>query len=306
MERHAAGLEAELLGMVEHVDRHVRIAAELARQRPFGAGAAEQEAAEHLGAGGGAADLLHLGLAVDREQADAERVGARDVALLLDRVAEGDAVGRGAGREHHLDLGDRGGVEAGAERGEQRQQFGRRVRLHGIEHPAVRQRLGKGLIVVAHDVEVDDEAGAIVVARFAAAAQKVADALGHWSRSFIQVQGATLGDTERCGPALKFEPPRACAQTTGVSGCRAWRRAVRWGHGAGARLLSRRCCLGLERENPFRTAGKKMDKPLRCWPLDSQRDQKSPLRRCFKPRPPLSAGCAGFASGCRSRSEVEA
>jgi len=64
--------------------------------------------------------------------------------------------------------------------------------------------------------------------------------------------------------------------------------------------LPPRCCLGLERENPFRTAGK-MDKPLRCWPLDSQRDQKSPLRRCFKPRPPLSAGCAGFASGCRSR-----
>src|SRR5262249_1379228 len=31
---------------------------------------------------------------------------------------------------------------------------------------------------------------------------------------------------------------------------------------------------------------------------------KKPIRRCFKPRPPLSAGCAGFASGCRSRSEV--
>ena len=37
------------------------------------------------------------------------------------------------------------------------------------------------------------------------------------------------------------------------------------------------------------------------------RDQKSPLRRCFKPRPPLSAGCAGFASGCRSGvSELQA
>ena len=32
-----------------------------------------------------------------------------------------------------------------------------------------------------------------------------------------------------------------------------------------------------------------------------RRFQKSPFRRCFKPRPPLSAGCAGFASGCRSR-----
>ena len=45
----------------------------------------------------------------------------------------------------------------------------------------------------------------------------------------------------------------------------------------------------------------RMDKPLRCRPLEGRRDQKSPLRRCFKPRPPLSAGCAGFASGCRSR-----
>src|ERR1700734_1929449 len=38
--------------------------------------------------------------------------------------------------------------------------------------------------------------------------------------------------------------------------------------------LRPRCCLGLERENPFRTAGK-MDKPLRCWLLDSQRDQEA-------------------------------
>ena len=44
----------------------------------------------------------------------------------------------------------------------------------------------------------------------------------------------------------------------------------------------------------------RMDKPLRCRPLEGRRDQRSPLRRCFKPRPPLSAGCAGFASGCRS------
>ena len=42
------------------------------------------------------------------------------------------------------------------------------------------------------------------------------------------------------------------------------------------------------------------NKPLRCRPLEGRRDQKSPLRRCFKPRPPLRAGYAGFASGCRS------
>ena len=96
------------------------LAAELARQRPFGADAVGQDAAEHACAGRGAGDLLDLRHAVDREEAHAERMGAGDVALLLDGVAVGDAVGRGAGRQHHLDLGDRGGVEAGAERGEQR------------------------------------------------------------------------------------------------------------------------------------------------------------------------------------------
>ena len=49
-----------------------------------------------------------------------------------------------------------------------------------------------------------------------------------------------------------------------------------------------------------------LNKPLRCRPLEGRRDQRSPLRRCFKPRPPLSAGCAGFASGCRlSGSELK-
>ena len=123
-----------------------------------------QDAAEHLGAGRRAGDLLDFGLAVDRVEADAERVGARDVALLLDRVAVGDAVGRGAGGQHHLDLGDRGGVEAGAELGQQRQHFRRRVGLHRVEHAGVGQGLGEGVVVVAHDVEVDDKAGPFVVA----------------------------------------------------------------------------------------------------------------------------------------------
>jgi hypothetical protein len=51
--------------------------------------------------------------------------------------------------------------------------------------------------------------------------------------------------------------------------------------------------------------------PLRAW-QDGQASsdsgiragyQKSPIRRCFKPRTPLSAGIAGFASGCRSHEQ---
>ncbi len=56
------------------------------------------------------------------------------------------------------------------------------------------------------------------------------------------------------------------------------------------------------REIPFRTAGKEGQaySVIRHW---RQRYQRGPLRRCFKPRSPLSAGCAGFASGCRSHEQ---
>ena len=89
---------------LQHPRRHLGRAAELAGQRPFGARAVAQHAAEHLCARRRAGDLLDLGLAIDRKEAHAELVGARDVALLLDRVAEADAVGRRAGRERLLDL----------------------------------------------------------------------------------------------------------------------------------------------------------------------------------------------------------
>src|ERR1044072_8489504 len=47
VERHAVGLEAALHGMLEHVDRHGGLAAEFARQRPLGADAVRQDAAEN-------------------------------------------------------------------------------------------------------------------------------------------------------------------------------------------------------------------------------------------------------------------
>src|SRR5262249_41975490 len=55
-------------------------------------------------------------------------------------------------------------------------------------------------------------------------------------------------------------------------------------------------------DSPFLTAGKdeQASTVTRAGWWKAGRDQGSPLRRCFKPRPPLSAGCAGFASGCRS------
>jgi hypothetical protein len=96
------------------------------------------DAADHPAAGRGARHLLHLGLAIDGEQRDAEPKGLGDLALFLDGVAVGDAVGRRAGRQHVMRLGNRGHVEAAAEAGQQLEDFRRRIGLHGVEHLGVR------------------------------------------------------------------------------------------------------------------------------------------------------------------------
>ena len=102
------------MGIDENVDSHLRNAAELARQRPFGAFAIGEHAAEHAGAGSGARDLLDFLMAVDGKEADAERMRAGDIAFLLDRVAEGDAGSGRTGVERHFDFGDGGAIEVGA------------------------------------------------------------------------------------------------------------------------------------------------------------------------------------------------
>jgi pyridoxine 5-phosphate synthase len=79
-----------------------------------------------------------LGLAIHGEKADPERIGARDVLLLLDRVAKADAVGGSAGGQSLLDLAHRGSVEARAEPRKQIENLRRRIRLDGVEHACVR------------------------------------------------------------------------------------------------------------------------------------------------------------------------
>jgi hypothetical protein len=161
MERHAVGLKAELVGVDEHVDGHLRHAAELARQRPFGTFAIRQHAAEHASRRErhGRSSRLPRGCRRQRDR-NAERMRAGNVAFLLDRVAVGDPVRRRTCVERHLDFRNRGAVEARTERGEQLQDFRRRVCLDGIVDRAVGQGVAERVEVVAHDIEVDDEAGA--------------------------------------------------------------------------------------------------------------------------------------------------
>ena len=72
MERDAVRDEAELGRAREDVDGLARHAAEFPAERPFGADAVGQDAAEDARAGRGASNLLHLLDAVDREERHAE------------------------------------------------------------------------------------------------------------------------------------------------------------------------------------------------------------------------------------------
>ena len=58
---------------------------------------------------------------------------------------------------------------------EQIENLGRRIRLDRVEHARVGQRAGEAQIILAHDVEIDDEAGPI----FAVAGEEVLDAVRH-------------------------------------------------------------------------------------------------------------------------------
>jgi hypothetical protein len=87
-----------------------------------------------LGGLGGARHLLDLGHAVHREQAHAELQGARDVALLLDRVAEGDALGRARRRSSASSTSATEAVSKHEpSEASRRSTLGSRVGLHRVE-----------------------------------------------------------------------------------------------------------------------------------------------------------------------------
>ena len=161
--------------VLENVGGIDRLAAELAGQRPFGAGAVANDPANHAAAGRRASDLLHLGLAVDRKERDAKREGSRDLHLFLDGVAVGNALGRRAGGERSMRFGKRRHIEATAELSQQFQDFRRRIGFDSVEDFGVRQRLGEVQIIFADDIEIDHEAGSVIGALF----EEFADTCGH-------------------------------------------------------------------------------------------------------------------------------
>ena len=214
MERDAAGLEAKTLGEVEHLDRHLGIAAELARQRPFGAVAGHQDAAEHPRAGGRLRQLLQFGLGVEGEQGNALAMGIGDVALLLDGVAERDAIGRGASLQAKIDFTGAGDVEVGAQPGQQGNDFGCRIGLDGVIHLGHRQPASDVEIVLSDHVEIDDQAGGGGLNVF----QEAGDLGGH-GKSSLQTdpgyESTARPKKAESGPRLD---PRARQAGTGSDG----------------------------------------------------------------------------------------
>ena len=76
----------------------------------------------------------------------------------------------------------------------------------------------------------------------------------------------------------------------------------RWGRGGNDDSKPDRAALDWIGEAPIRTPGndEQASSVARAGWWKTGRDQKSPLRRCFKPRPSWRTRCAGFASGCQS------
>ncbi|MNR02428.1 hypothetical protein D3C85_1182780 [compost metagenome] len=159
MEGHAIGHQAQLLGEDQQVQGHVRVAAELARQRPVGRGGAFGEDAHiDLGAGGGLGDVAQVGFGVGGEQAHALLVEVADVPGFLDGVAVADALRADTGLHHLVQLVDGGDVEVRPLVTQQLGDLGGRVGLHCVvdlgEGEAAHQLIvgiGDGLLVDHHE-----------------------------------------------------------------------------------------------------------------------------------------------------------
>ena len=157
MERDAIGVEAKAARLHHQVARHLQLAAELARQRPFRTLVLDQDAAIDARARRVLRDLQQFRLAVEGEHGHTGRMRGLDGGHLLHRIAVGD-VGRLRPRgEAGLDLLPRRGVEIGAEPGQPRENWRRRVGLHRVIDARQGQRVLQAAEILLDAVHVHDE-----------------------------------------------------------------------------------------------------------------------------------------------------
>jgi hypothetical protein len=131
-----------------------------------------------------------------------------------------------------LDLDHGGRIEARAEFGQELEHLSLRVRLHRVEDTGVGERTGKLGVVVAHHVEIDDHARAVL----ASVAQEFTDALSHGalptkgsmgaSQPRIEVQTSRFlpsGVSEgRCIPLRAMETREAAMGSSPVDAALDW------------------------------------------------------------------------------------
>ena len=148
--------------VLKHVGCHFRNAAEFTRQRPFSTRAIAQDAAEHARLRSRTGDFIHFSDAIDGKQTHTERVSGRNIALFLDRIPERNTIRGCTSGKRHFDFDNGSRIKARAHRREQPQNSGIGIGLHGVINAGIGQSPRKGLIIIANDIEIDNNARTIL------------------------------------------------------------------------------------------------------------------------------------------------
>ena len=155
METDSARLEPDLAGQQHQIDRHVRVAAELARQRPVGRLAAfGQNPAEDPGARRLLRNVAQVRFAVGCEKGDALFMEVTDIRGLLDRISVADAVRGNSERQHPVQLVARRDIEMGTQVAQQLEHLNCRIRFHRIIDFGERKMRQQLFVIPLDNIEV--------------------------------------------------------------------------------------------------------------------------------------------------------
>ena len=184
-----------MLGQDQQVQGHVRLATELAAQRPVGAGGAFGEDTHvDLRTRRGLGDVAQVGFGVGGEQAHAFFIEVANVARLLDGVAVADALGADAGGHDLVQLVDRGDVEARALVTQQLDDLDGRVGLDRVVDLGEGEAGAQLIVGISDDLSVD-----------------------HHERGFVLI-GECLHALESGGCVIVFDLDRHAGDSNGKTG----------------------------------------------------------------------------------------
>jgi hypothetical protein len=132
VKRYPDRAQPKVLGGDEQVGRHVRLASELAGQRPIRSLGFDQHPAEDACTRCGACQLLELRRTVEGKQLDASGPSGGYVALALDRVAERQPLRRNVQAATDLQFSRAREIETGAKSSQCRDHLGLGIGLYRV------------------------------------------------------------------------------------------------------------------------------------------------------------------------------